>query len=222
MNSVNLRRKHTSIVTSDVAGALSRLRARAQQRRVNIAGAGLGLMVATVVVMTAVMRTHQVTLIAAARNLTSDHIITATDLIVRKLPVSAAPAHSVMHASHLIGRRLVGPIAQGDAFSDERVARLPRNASQLLHITLTVDPVMSRTLAPGDTVDIWNAVRPMDYGVATQPVLTAKSVRVVSATSGHEGTASVTVAVPSEFVPALVAAQSQGAATVLTRRPGLE
>ena len=188
--------------------------------RTRVAVVGLLLVLCSAGAGAALARESQVKAVVVVRDLPTDAILSHTDIALRSLPSRAVPRHVVTRMSLAVGRRLLGPIARGDALSQERFATspTPRNA---LHMTITVDAATASTIARGDRVDVWCAAPP--NGINSQrevrQAARALSVLSVSSAAGALDSAAVLVAVPSVDVPALIAAQAEGAALLLTRRP---
>ena len=211
-------RVHSSI--PDAASTLAALRQHALRVRARAAAGGLALIVMTALVTAAVTHTAKVDVVAVTRDLPADHILTATDITMREIASADAPRHAMTKVGQALGRRLLGPIAQPDVLSQERVAARPSARPDALDMTLSVDSATARPLAPGDKVDVWVVVSPAEGISTTGAQVAAHSVRVVAVYADRDATGaeSVTLSVPAEDVPALVAARAQGAATLLTRR----
>ena len=60
--------------------------------------------------------------VVTSRDLSSGHVITAADLDTSLLPAGSVPAHPLSRASS-VGRRVAGPMRQGEALTDYRVLR---------------------------------------------------------------------------------------------------
>jgi Flp pilus assembly protein CpaB len=60
--------------------------------------------------------------VVASHDLASGHVVRAADLETRLLPASSLPAHP-LGRSAAVGRRVAGPMRQGEALTDYRVLR---------------------------------------------------------------------------------------------------
>lgn len=200
--------------------AIAELRRQFMRTRTRVAVVGLLLVIFSAGVGAALARGSHMKVVVVVRDLPADAIVSLNDVALRSLPSRAVPRHSLTRTTTAVGLRLLGPIARGDALSQERFAtnRTPSNA---LHMTITVDAATASTIARGDRVDVWCASPP--DGINSQRTVrqTARALRVVSVSSaaGTLDTAAVLVAVPPADVPALIATQAEGAALLITRRP---
>jgi len=214
-------RTRPDTAASDAASALANLRQHALRARARAALGGILIIVVTALATAAATHQKKTEVVAAARNLPADHIIRTADITVREVAAADAPRHALTSTAQAVGRRLVGPIAQMDALSRERVAAGPAARADALDMTLGVDAATARALAPGDSVDVWVVAQPTAEVPGSGARRAAHSVRVVAVYADRESTAteSVTLSVPAADVPALVAARAEGAAVLLTRRP---
>ncbi len=98
-----------------------------------------------------------VPVVVAARDLDSDHVLAATDLTIVSLPRAAAPSH-VLGPDAARGRRVAGPVREGEPITDRRVIE-PRalsgyGADAVLTMVRLDDPAVLAGVRVGDRVDV--------------------------------------------------------------------
>ncbi|MCW2799056.1 MAG: hypothetical protein JWQ70_528 [Aeromicrobium sp.] len=129
-------------------------------------------------------------IVVASRDLASGHVITAADLDTSLVPAGSAPDHQLSR-SDAVGRRIAGPMRQGEALTDYRVLRpdaLKGYGPGSVLTTVRVAEADGLTgIQVGDRIDVI-AVDPNGETKATVLARGVEVVAVPSATSDNEAT----------------------------------
>jgi Flp pilus assembly protein CpaB len=109
---------------------------------------------------------HTAPVVVAASDLPAGHQLSRTDLTVEHWPPELRPAGARGDPSVLTGRRLAGPVGDGEPITDTRLigADLTTGLSRLLvaaAVTLGDDHAVE-LVRPGNRVDLLEADRPVD------------------------------------------------------------
>ncbi|MEU7890736.1 SAF domain-containing protein [Microbispora bryophytorum] len=198
------------------------LRRLAARRRRPIAAVLAGLAVACVLL--AVRTPDGVEVLAAARDLAGGRL-TASDVVVVRLPPNAVPAGAYVPGAAVSGRLLAGPLRRGEPLTDARLlgpglfrqtltgqagvsAAEPGMVATPVRIT---DPDAARLLSPGDVIDILAAFEDGPF----QARLVAQEVRVIARPPGRtDGGALLVLATTPGQAAQLAQAQAQGRLSV--------
>jgi len=118
-------------------------------------------------------------IVVTSRDLTSGHVIRASDLATRLLPAGSVPDHRLSR-SDAVGRRVAGPMRQGEPLTDYRVLRpdaLEAYGPDVVLATVRVAEADGLTgVQVGDRIDVI-AVDPNGESKAT---VVARKVEVVT------------------------------------------
>ncbi|MFG1865673.1 SAF domain-containing protein [Microbispora bryophytorum] len=198
------------------------LRRLAARRRRPIATVLAGLAVACVLL--AVRTPDGVEVLAAARDLAGGRL-TASDVVVVRLPPDTVPAGAYVPGAPVSGRLLAGPLRRGEPLTDARLlgpglfrqtltgqagvsAAEPGMVATPVRIT---DPDAARLLSPGDVIDILAAFEDGPF----QARLVAQEVRVIARPPGRtDGGALLVLATTPGQAAQLAQAQAQGRLSV--------
>lgn len=102
-----------------------------------------------------------VAVVAAARDLAGGAVLTASDLVVVRLPTDVAPARSVTEAGRLVGRTLNAPVTARSPVTEASVATgstLARPGYAVMAVPIA-DPSLASLLQVGTRVDLIAAGR---------------------------------------------------------------
>ncbi|MCT9931508.1 Flp pilus assembly protein CpaB [Planotetraspora sp. A-T 1434] len=188
---------------------VSRLLAR---RRRLIAAILAGLAVTCVVM--SVRPPQGVAVLAAARDLGGGRL-SASDVMVVRLPPDAVPDGAFRTASAVMGRVVSGPMRRGEPLTDARLLSQGLLAAQGPGMVATpvriADPAAARLLSPGDLIDVFAAFE----GEGPQAFAVTQEVRVMAHPSGEddEGALLVLATTPAQAAQ-LAQAQAHGRLSV--------
>jgi hypothetical protein len=149
----------------------------------------------------------RVTRIVAVRLVPAGERLTAADLGVVRLAAADASPHQLAAAAQAIGRRTAVTLVPGAPVMDAELAasRAPADARE---VALRLDD--DAGIPAGDLADVRADVFVTPPGRRRPSRLVLAGVRVVSATR-VDGVSVATVLLPSQAVPAAIAAESEGA-----------
>lgn len=148
----------------------------------------------------------------AARDLPAGHLLRADDVETVQWParlVEQVAGEGQPTAASLAGRRVVGPVRDGEPVTTARLltpATLPGTSAGDVVLSLpSDDAALTEMLRPGDRVDVFDQ----------QGTPAARGVRVLAVVpagdeAGPRAAASVLVAVPRAYVGAVASARSGG------------
>ncbi|MBT9258137.1 MAG: Flp pilus assembly protein CpaB [Clostridiales bacterium] len=184
--------------------------------------------------------------VVAAKDLSPYTVLTSSDVRVSQWPVKAAPQGRYAKPEDVIGKTLLGPLAQGQAImpanlgeaGSQKISPLATALTELneprmraLTLAFSSADAVAGQIRPGDRVDIVATV-PFENRPVTKTIL--EQVLVLR-TSGGEGgfldtggNIQITLAVPATAAEYLVFAQQQGRLVLLLNpyhtemiRPGI-
>ena len=159
--------------------------------------------------------------LVAAHDLASGTVLTADDVVLARLPVSAAPSHSTRHTDEIVGRRVAGPMRAGEVLTDRRVVRADRMsgfpAGTVLATVRLADGDALTTLHVGDRVD----VVAVDPDTDDRAQVVARGAEIVTVPKGADDSGGVPVAVATSEDAALRLAERalDSRLSVLASRP---
>ena len=143
------------------------------------------------------------TVVVAAHDLASASVLTADDVLGTRLPVSAAPDHSMRRVADVVGRTVAGPMRRGEVLTDRRIVDAERlsgfPADTVLATVRLADADALSNLRVGDRVDVV-AVDP--DGSATAKVV-ARGVEIVTLPARSDQSGGVPVGVATNENDAL-------------------
>lgn len=187
-------------------------------------------------VLTSIEPPGGVEVLAAARDLPGGRL-SASDVMVVRLPPGAVPDGVFRPGSSVTGRVVAGPMRRGEPLTDARVLGHGMLATQGPGIVATpvriADPAVAELLSPGDVVDVLAAFEgnafdrvaveqealeeaAPDEGRARQALTVARQVRVMTRPSvgeGGEGVLLVLATTPGQAAQ-LAQAQAHGRLSV--------
>ncbi len=182
---------------------MERLQLLVHEHRRLLAAALSGL--AVLAALTALRQAPDLTPVpVAARDLASGHVVTADDLGTAAVPPSAVPARALDRAD-AIGRRVAGPMREGEFLTDVRVVRpgsLDGFGEDAVLTTIRVDRADAASLGVGDRVDVV-AVEPDGTRPAT---VVARAVEIVMIPESDDSSTSLGVVTTEENALALASA----------------
>jgi Flp pilus assembly protein CpaB len=183
------------------------------------------------------------TVVAVARDVTANAVLTADSIMEKKVPFSARPAQAIpwTRSEMVVGQKALRAISQGDYVLLSDVG-LSRSMADIVGegewaVSLTVPPGgIARIVQPGDevaviaTLKIKSKVKTADLSAAPEEVAREATlvlfprVRVLDVgtlSSGGEATAGeLILALPPQQAQVLIAAQAEARLTLALRRPG--
>jgi len=116
--------------------------------------------------------------LVARHDLASGHVVTPGDLRTVGVPPASLPRHR-LDRDAAVGRRVAGPMREGEPLTDVRVVRpgsLAGYGADAVLTTVRVDPVEVASLATGDRVD----VVAVDPGGESPAEIVARDVEIVT------------------------------------------
>ncbi|MBT9259500.1 MAG: Flp pilus assembly protein CpaB [Clostridiales bacterium] len=166
--------------------------------------------------------------IVAAKDLAPYTVLTSSDVTVAQWPVNALPPNRYSRPEEVVGKTLLGPLAQGQAIMPQNLGEtasqktgplatalteLKEPRMRALTLSFSAADALGGQIRPGDRVDIIATI-PFENEPVTRTIL--EQVLVLR-TSGGEGgfldsggNVQITLAVPAEAAQYLVFAQQQG------------
>ena len=117
-------------------------------------------------------------LLVAAHDLPSGQVVTADDVTTAHVPAASRPDHR-LGRDDAIGRRVAGPMREGEPLTDVRVVRpgsLAGYGQDAVMTTVRIDPVEAASLGTGDRVD----VVAVDPGGESPAEIVARDVEIVT------------------------------------------
>jgi pilus assembly protein CpaB len=186
---------------------LHRLHRFVARRRRPLAGALAGVAVLVSLHTLAPPPTDTLPVVSARRDIAAGTTVSADDVHVVELPVSAAPATAIRDAGHVIGRSTAGPIAAGELVTATRL--VGSSLVSGLGPGLVAAPVRLgdaeavRLLRVGDRIDVY---APSAHGSRAAVVVSSAPVVTLPAGSDQDfgvggtrpGGALVVLALPPE------------------------
>ncbi|KRC66235.1 hypothetical protein ASE12_16615 [Aeromicrobium sp. Root236] len=155
--------------------------------------------------------------LVTSRDLRSGHVLTASDLRTATVPPSARPSHSLDRAA-AVGRRVAGPMREGEAVTDYRVLEddaLSGYGDDAVLTTIRVDRADGLTgLHVGDRID----VVAVDPDGESKAAVVARAVEVVTLprSSGDTEVVSVGIVTTEKVALALATAALEARFSVIT------
>ena len=181
----------------------------------------LAALLAGLAVLTALSALRQqpdgAAVLVTSRDLRSGHVLTASDVRTTTVPPAALPSHGLVRGD-AIGRRVAGPMREGEAITDYRVLQddaLSGYADDAVLTTIRVDRADGVTgLHVGDRVD----VVAVDPDGESKAEVVARSVEVVTLppSSGDSEVVSVGIVTTEKIALALATAALEARFSVIT------
>jgi len=154
-------------------------------------------------------------ILVARHDLRSGHVVTAADVRSAEVPPASAPSHGLAR-DDAIGRRVAGPMREGEALTDFRLVgpgSLDGYQPGAVFTTIRVDPGDLAAIEVGARVD----VVAVDPGGETEAQVVARDVEVVTVPDGDEGeVASLGVVTTEEGALALAQSGLSSRLSVIT------
>jgi len=129
-------------------------------------------------------------LTVAARDLESGHVLTPDDLTSADVPPAAHPDH-VLSADDAVGRRVAGPMREGEALTDRRVLAPRSLGGDVLSMVRVDDPAGLIGLQVGDVVDVVSTS-------GERPEVAVRAATVATLPQNEDGAAAVVGLTTSE------------------------